>query len=71
MIGILMNSALARELKENSAYLRDSGFHSSARLMEIAANEIDLLTRKMEELERKEAKSTKLIPFNIGRLFRC
>jgi len=64
-----MQSALARELKENSAYLRDSGFQSTATLMEIAANEIDWLSVRIADLERREAKNGRLIFPSIGRLF--
>jgi hypothetical protein len=64
-----MQSALARELKENSAYLRDSGFQSTATLMEIAANEIDWLSARIADLERREARNGRLILPGIGRLF--
>lgn len=39
-----MKSALARQTKENSAYFRDSGFHSSARLMDSRQTRSDQLT---------------------------
>jgi hypothetical protein len=64
-----MQSALARELKENSTYLRDSGFQSTATLMEIAANEIDWLSARIADLERREARNGRLILPGIGRLF--
>jgi hypothetical protein len=64
-----MQSALARELKENSAYLRDSGFQSTATLMEIAANEIEWLSARIADLERREARNGRLILPGIARLF--
>lgn len=47
-----MNSSLARELRENSDYLREAGFKSTATLMEAAANELDRLSIRNAELER-------------------
>jgi hypothetical protein len=35
-----MSAALARELRDNCAYLEDAGFHATARLMELAADEL-------------------------------
>jgi hypothetical protein len=64
-----MQSALARELKENSAYLRDSGFQSTAALMEIAANEIERLSARIGDLERRETKNGRLMFPGIARLF--
>ena len=61
-----MKSALARELKENSAYLRDSGFQSTAMLMDIAANEIDRLAAR---LERRESQHPRFVFPSIARLF--
>lgn len=53
-----MKSALARELRENSAYLRDSGFHASARLMDIAASEIDQLSGGLPNLNVAKQKTS-------------
>jgi hypothetical protein len=36
-------SALARELRENAAYLREDGWANSARLMSLAADELERL----------------------------
>lgn len=63
-----MKSALARELKENSAYLRDSGFHGSATLMDLAANEIDRLSIRIGEFERQKEKNAPLFFPSIARL---
>lgn len=49
-----MKSALARELRENSGYLRDSGWDATAKLMEAAAAELDRLSKRVTELERRE-----------------
>ena len=43
-----MESALARELRENCGYLREEGWMQSARLMELAADEIDHLKTELE-----------------------
>jgi hypothetical protein len=64
-----MKSALARELKENSAYLRDSGFQSTATLMDIAANEIDRLAARIAHLERRESEHPRFFFPSIARLF--
>ena len=53
-----MKSALSRELKENSAYLRDGGFHSTATLIEVAAKEIDWLAVRIAELEHRQNQSS-------------
>jgi hypothetical protein len=50
-----MESALARELRENVGYLQDSGFTGTARLMQLAAAEIDRLSSRVLELERRNA----------------
>jgi hypothetical protein len=55
-----MVSALARELRENCAYLEDEGWHCTAQLMELAADEIDRLTSEIARLRRLEQ------PINIA-----
>ena len=62
-----MKSGLARELKENSPYLRDSGFHA-ATLMDLAANEIDWLSVRIGEFERQKEKNAPLFFPSIARL---
>jgi hypothetical protein len=52
-----MESALARELRENVGYLRDSGFTATARLMQLAAAEIDILAARVSALERRNTPS--------------
>jgi hypothetical protein len=49
-------SALARELRENAAYVRDDGWVSSARLMGLAADEIERLE---DELARAKLRRRK------------
>jgi hypothetical protein len=56
-----MASALARELRENCVYLEDDGWHYTAQLMELAADEIDRLGSEVERLRRVEQ------PTNIAR----
>ena len=46
-----MASALARELRENCGTLRDAGWDSTARLMEIAADELARLDARVAQLE--------------------
>lgn len=50
-----MNTGLARELRENVGYLRDVGFHSTARLMEAAAAEIERLAAPASSKEQTSA----------------
>jgi hypothetical protein len=47
-----MTKALARELRENCAYLREGGWGNTAILMQHAADEIDRLEKRIHELER-------------------
>jgi hypothetical protein len=51
-----MEPALARELRENCGYLRDEGWTQSARLMELAADEIERLTAQTEQLRNLKGK---------------
>ena len=47
----MLSGGLARELRENSGYLRDAGWDSTASLVELAANELDRLEQKISQLE--------------------
>lgn len=38
-------SAAAQDLRESSGYLRDEGWHATATMMELAAAEIERVTR--------------------------
>jgi hypothetical protein len=49
-----MASAIARELRENCTYLEDDGWHYTAQLMQLAADEIDRLGSEVERLRRAE-----------------
>jgi hypothetical protein len=49
-----MASALARELRENCVYLEDDGWHYTAELMRLAADEIDRLASEVERLRNAE-----------------
>ena len=42
----MSSGGLARELRENSGYLRDSGWDSTATLVELAADELDRLEQR-------------------------
>jgi len=46
-----MKAALATALRESCGYLKDQGWHQTAQLMTLAANEIDLLNARVRELE--------------------
>jgi len=48
-----MKTALVTALHESCGYLQDSGWHQTAQLMALAANEIDRLTERVDELERE------------------
>ena len=48
-----MASGLARELRENCGYLRDGGWDSTAKLMEVAADELERLEARVSELEQR------------------
>lgn len=52
-----MASALARELRENLAYLREAGWHASAELMARSADELDRLECLVTELEAQAQKA--------------
>jgi hypothetical protein len=43
-----MSTALVRELRDNCAYLEDAGFHATAQLMELAADELVRLSALVE-----------------------
>jgi hypothetical protein len=46
-----MKTALVTTLQESCGYLQDGGWHQTAQLMRLAANEIDRLTERVHELE--------------------
>jgi hypothetical protein len=46
-----MNAALATALRESCGYLEDEGWHQTAQLMTLAADEIDRLNGRVQELE--------------------
>ena len=49
--GIDMSTALAATLRESIGYLQDDGYHQTARLMAVAADEIERLNRRVHALE--------------------
>jgi len=46
-----MKAALATTLRESCGYLEDEGWHQTAQLMTLAADEIDRLNARVHELE--------------------
>ena len=46
-----MRAALATALRESRGYLEDEGWHQTAQLMTLAAEEIERLTARVRELE--------------------
>jgi len=49
--GIDMSTALVATLRESIGYLQDDGYHQTARLMAVAADEIERLNRRVDALE--------------------
>jgi hypothetical protein len=49
-----MSMALAATLRESCGYLRDDGYHQTARLMAAAADEIERLNGRVHALEARE-----------------
>jgi len=49
-----MSRALSRELRENCVYLREGGWHNTAILMRLAADELDRLEARVYELEKSQ-----------------
>ena len=48
-----MTTPLITTLQESIGYLKDAGFHQTARLMILAAAEIENLNRRIRELEEE------------------
>ena len=46
-----MKTALAETLLESRGYLEDKGWHQTAQLMTLAADEIQRLTERVDQLE--------------------
>jgi len=46
-----MNAALIVALQESRGYLKDQGWHQTAQLMSVAADEIRRLNERVRELE--------------------
>jgi hypothetical protein len=63
-----MESALARELRENVGYLHESGFTATARLMQLAAAEIDSLSSRVSESERRNTSAASPVHVLLRRL---
>ena len=50
-----MTTPLTTTLRENCGYLQDEGWHQTAQLMTLAANEIERLTVRIRLLEERLA----------------
>jgi hypothetical protein len=46
-----MSELLVRELRESSPYLQDEGWHEVAKLMALAADEIERLAARLAKVE--------------------
>lgn len=62
-----MSTALVTALRESYGYLRDGGYHQTAQLMVLAADEIERLNRDIQALE---ANARSASPSAMGRLRR-
>jgi hypothetical protein len=49
----IMKTALIAALLEGQGFLQDQGWHQTAQLMTVAANEIERLSERVRELEDK------------------
>jgi hypothetical protein len=47
-----MKSGLPTALRESSGYMQDEGWHQTARLMSLAADELENLAQRIRDLER-------------------
>jgi hypothetical protein len=52
-----MSAYLANQLRESGPYLADQGWHQVAKLMEVAADEIENLQARVRELEMTASSS--------------
>ena len=57
-----MSEFLTRELWESSPYLADQGWHQVAKLMEVAADEIERLDARVQQLETTVSDYTGMKP---------
>lgn len=48
-----MNTMLTNALRESRGYLQDQGWHQTARLMSVAAEEIERLSERVRDLENE------------------
>ena len=53
--GAIMKAALPTALRESCGYLEDEGWHQTAQLMTLAADEIERLTERVRELEAAQS----------------
>jgi|1185.fasta_scaffold1946844_1 hypothetical protein len=55
-----MKTALATTLRESCGYLADEGWHKTAQLMTLAADELDRLNARVQELETARASAEEI-----------
>ena len=55
-----MSTALIAAIRESGGYLKDEGWHQTAQLMTLAADEIQRLGARVRELEATHASRKKL-----------
>jgi hypothetical protein len=53
-----MSTALVTALRESYGYLRDGGYHQTAQLLVLAADEIERLNREVQALEASAQSGT-------------
>ena len=57
-----MKTALAEALRDSGGYLQDQGWHQTAGLMTLAADEIQRLTARVHELESATGAASEASP---------
>jgi hypothetical protein len=62
-----MRAALATALRESCGYLQDEGWHQTAQLMTLAADEIDRLNARVQDLEAEALRAPAASNQNVAR----
>jgi hypothetical protein len=63
---VQMSSSLVSALREGCGYLEDEGWHQTAQLMTLAADEIERLTERVRELESENLQAPEASNRNIA-----
>jgi hypothetical protein len=61
-----MSSPLVSALREGCGYLEDEGWHQTAQLMTLAADEIERLTERVRELESEGLQAPEASNHNVA-----